>query len=117
MTREQQIEKYMKSLGISKEEAEQLWEDDQEDYIGEEGEQMTQKAKEIKRYEKADKPRAQAQRERKIDYEKQFLLNLVDRGLGETVLDKQRKNETEISFSYGGNAYTVKLIKHRPPKK
>ena len=30
MTKQEQIEKYMKSLGISKEEAEQLWEDDQE---------------------------------------------------------------------------------------
>ena len=41
MTKEQQIENYMKSLQISRAEAEQLYEDDKEDFIGEEGEEMT----------------------------------------------------------------------------
>lgn len=117
MTKEQQIEKFMKSLDLTREQAIELLEDDENDFIGEQGEEMTRKAKEIKRYEKAEKPRVKAQKERKIDYEKQFLLNLVDKGLGKSVTDKQRKTETEISFTYGGNAYTVKLIKHRPPKK
>ena len=45
MTKEQQIQNYMTKLNISYEEALQLWEDDQEDFIGEEGEKMTQKAK------------------------------------------------------------------------
>ena len=49
MDKEKQILSYMNSLKISREEAEQLWEDDQADYIGEEGEEMTKKAKEIKR--------------------------------------------------------------------
>ena len=35
--KEKEIRKYMEKLGISYEEAEQLWEDDQEDYIGEAG--------------------------------------------------------------------------------
>jgi hypothetical protein len=26
------------------------------------------------------------------------------------------KTETEIEFGYGGNHYTIKLTKHRPPK-
>ena len=47
--KEKQILKFMESLKISREEAEQLWEDDQEDYIGEEAEEMTRKAKEIKK--------------------------------------------------------------------
>ena len=51
MTKEQQIKSYMDKLKISREEAEQLWKDDQEDYIGEEAEEMTRKAKEVKRYE------------------------------------------------------------------
>ena len=62
MDKEKQILSYMKSLKISREEAEQLWEDDQADYIGEEGEEMTKKAKEIKRYEKSNETRAQAER-------------------------------------------------------
>ena len=60
MDKEKQILSYMKSLKISREEAEQLWEDDQADYIGEEGEEMTKKAKEIKRYKRAQAKRAQS---------------------------------------------------------
>lgn len=116
MTREQQIETFMKNLDLTREQAIELLADDENDFIGEQGEQMTEKAKSIKRYEKADKPRAKVQRERQIDYEKQFLLSLCLKGLGVTVQNPQTKNETEISFGYGGNSYTLKLIKHRPPK-
>lgn len=78
---------------------------------------MELKAKGLKRYEQSDKPRAKTQKERKIDYEKQFLLNLVEKGLGTTVNQVQRKTETELSFEYGGNNYTLKLTKHRKEKK
>ena len=78
---------------------------------------MELKAKGLKRYEQSDKPRAKTQKERKIDYEKQFLLNLVEKGLGTTVNQVQRKTETELSFEYGGNRYTLKLSKHRKEKK
>ena len=40
--KEKQILQYMSSLEISREEAEQLYEDDLEDYIGEDGEEMTE---------------------------------------------------------------------------
>ena len=60
MDKEKQILSYMKSLKISREEAEQLWEDDQADYIGEEGEEMTKKAKEIRKEQR--NKRAQAER-------------------------------------------------------
>lgn len=78
---------------------------------------MELKAKGLKRYEQSDKPRAKTQKERKIDYEKQFLLNLVEKGLGTTVNQVQRKTETELSFEYGSNSYTLKLTKHRKEKK
>ena len=45
MSKEETIKKYMTSLKISRAEAEQLFEDDAEDFIGEEGEEMTAKAK------------------------------------------------------------------------
>ena len=70
MDKEKQILSYMKSLKISREEAEQLWEDDQADYIGEEGEEMTKKAKEIKRYEKSNETKERKPKERKVDTEK-----------------------------------------------
>lgn len=116
MTKEQQIENYMKSLKISREEAEQLWEDDQEDFIGEEGEEMTRKAKEVKRYEKGDKPRAKAKKERKIDENKKYLLDIVHKALEPFVKITEIKTETEIKFVHNDEEYTIKLTKHRPKK-
>lgn len=116
MTKEQQIENYMKSLKISREEAEQLWEDDQEDFIGEEGEEMTRKAKEVKRYEKGDKPRAKAKKERKIDENKKYLLDIVHKALEPFVKVTEIKTETEIKFVRNDEEYTIKLTKHRPKK-
>lgn len=114
--KEKEIKKYMDKLGISYEEAEQLWEDDQEDYIGEEGEQMTEKAKALKRYEKADTKRKKSTRERKVDTVKKHLLDLVAEGLKGSVECIEYQNEVSISFKYGEDNYSLKLTRHRPPK-
>lgn len=116
MTKEQQILHYMKSLQISREEAEQLWEDDKEDFIGEEGEQMTQKAKEVRRYEQADKPKEKKTKERKVDETKGYLLGILHKTLEPFVKITNVKTETEISFVYNDESYTLKLTKHRPKK-
>lgn len=116
MTKEQQILNYMKSLQISREEAEQLWEDDKEDFIGEEGEQMTQKAKEVRRYEQADKPKEKKTKERKVDETKGYLLGILHKALEPFVKITNIKTETEISFVYNDESYTLKLTKHRPKK-
>lgn len=116
MTKEQEIQKNMKVLGISREEAEQLWEDDQNDFIGEEGEEMTRKAKEVKRYEKGDKPRAKAKKERKVDENKKLILDKMHKALETFVKITNVKTETEISFVYNDEEYTLKLTKHRPKK-
>ena len=57
-------------------------------------------------------------RERKVDDEKLSILTEVRN----TVAEMGGKNitlktETELSFTYGVNEYTLKLTKHRPPKK
>ena len=118
MTKEQQIKSYMEKLGISYEDAEQLWKDDQEDYIGEEGEQMTAKAKEIKRYEKGNiSNRKKSTRERKVDTVKKYLLELCENGLNGFVENVEYQNEVSISFDYEGEHYSLKLTRHRPPKK
>lgn len=115
--KEKQILLYMKQLDISREEAEQLWEDDQEDYIGEEGEEMTKKAKEIKRYEKAEKPsKPRAKKERKIDENKKLILDKLHKTLEAFVKITNVKTETEINFVYNDEKYTLKLTKHRPKK-
>lgn len=123
MTREQQIEQYMKSLQISREEAEQLYEDDQEDYIGEEGEQMTEKAKEIRRYEQSAEKKERKPREKKIDAEKVAIVDFVwGCMLNNThIMEFDNVNvinaQKEITFRVGENEYSLTLTKHRPPKK
>ena len=118
MTKAEEIKMYMEKLDISKEEATQLWEDDHSDEVLPEVAEMEKKAKQIKRYEKSDSKRKASTKERKIDTEKKSFLEgfrIFVEGKGGTVTAK--KNEAEFSFTYGGNAYTVKLIKHRPTKK
>lgn len=74
--------------------------------------------KEIKRYEKAEQPKKPRKpKERKVDEEKGKLLTdirILLEGLGADI--ESVKTETEIKFGYGGNSYTLKLTKHRPPK-
>ena len=115
--KEMEIQNYMTKLGISYEEATQLWEDDQEDYIGEEGEAMTAKAKEIKRYEQKPTERKKVVRERKVDETKKHLLLMMKvllEGKGADVVGI--KTETEINFVYNDENYTLKLTKHRNKK-
>lgn len=118
MTKAEEIKNYMKNLSISKEEAEQLWEDDHNDVVTPEMAEMEKKAKQIKRYEKSDNKRKASTKERKVDEEKKAFLNgfrIFAEGKGGKVT--AIKNEAEFSFTYGENSYTVKLVKHRPEKK
>ena len=119
MSKEQQILNYMSALKISREEAEQLYADDQADYIGEEGEKMTAKAKEIRRYEKSDSEKTSRKpKERKVDKEKALILDLVRAALKEYgVKDAETYNEQKIHFTLGGDSYSITLTKHRPLKK
>lgn len=113
-----EIEKNMKVLEISKEEAIEMWLDDNDYTENEVVEELTAKAKAVKRYEKADKPRKATTKERKVDEEKKRFLDLCRipiEGAGGIVTNV--KNEAEFSFTFGNNCYTVKLVKHRPPKK
>jgi len=116
--KENKVQQYMKALDITREEAVQLIEDDENDIIGEEGEELQEKAKEVRRYEKSDKPRKKAVKERKIDEEKKHLIEILTEAITHSAPTENIsiKNEAEISFSYGENSYTIKLVKHRPPK-
>ena len=112
-----EIETYMKKLGISREEAEQLWKDDHEDYVSPEMAEMERKAKAIKRYEKSSTPRKKTSRERKADKEKgRFLMDckVLLEGLGCVVT--KVNNEADFSFDYGTSHFTLKIIRHRDPK-
>ena len=113
------IKKLMSSLDIPKDEAIEVWLDDHDYTDNEEAEAMTKKAKEVgRRYEKSDKERKKTVRERKVDAEKGGLLTAIKTAVeafGGAV--SSVKNEAEFSFIFNGNSYTVKLVKHRPPKK
>ena len=117
MTKEEQIKNYMEKLKISREEAEQLFEDDAEDFIGDEGEEMTEKAKNLRRYEKADKSKKDRKpKERKVDQKKAYILGELHKALEPLVEITNIKTETEISFMHNGENYTLKLTKHRKGK-
>lgn len=112
--------KYMEKLQISFEEAMQLVEDDADDFIGDEGEEMTEKAKEVTAGEKSQSDDAKKKRkpkERKVDEEKGYILKTISEVVAEMGAESlSLKTETELSFIFNGNSYTLKLTKHRPPK-
>lgn len=79
--------------------------------------EMEIKAGGIKRYEKSATPRKAAAKERKVDETKKLLLmncKTLCEGLGAKILNV--KTETEITFLFNGEEYSLKLIKHRPKK-
>jgi hypothetical protein len=97
-------------------------EEDGEPVTREEAEEMAKMelgAKEnCKQYVQSEKPKKKAERVRKVDDEKGRLLADVKtlfEGLGAEV--PSMKTETEVVFLFNGNHYTIKLTKHRPPKK
>lgn len=63
------------------------------------------------------KKRTAVKRERKVDEVKKQIINgfrIYLEGSGATV--EPLTTEAEMHFTYQGENYTVKLIKHRPPK-
>ena len=96
-------------------------EQDGEPVTKEEAEEMAEieiKAKSINRYEQSMKPRKKAIRERKVDEQKLEIINTLNAAVAEFADGTTSvKNEAEVSFTCKGVDYTVKLIKHRPPKK
>lgn len=117
--KEKEILNYMETLDLTREEAEQLWEDDNSDEMTPEQAELTTKAKELGRHMgESMKERKPREKVRKVDEEKKMILAEFAESLnGINAEITEVKTETEITFKYGGNVYTVKLTKHRPPKK
>lgn len=105
MDKEKLIRSIMKDLDCTREEAEEVAE-------------MEIKAKGIKRYEKAEEQKPRKPKERKVDEIKKDLIDLFEATLKLAEIEiLSVKNESEISFKYKDQNFSVKLIKHRPPKK
>jgi len=120
MTKEQEIKKHMELLKISREEAEQLYNDDHSDEVLPEVAEMETKAKQLKRrYEGDTKARKPAQRTLKPDEEKIRLVQILNACLqacGEVEKVNIANQQKEITFSVGENEYSVTLTRHRKKK-
>ena len=117
-TREKEILNFMKTLDLTREEAEQLWEDDNSDTMTEEHAILDKKAKENnpRHFGETTKERKKTTRERKVDTVKKYLLDLIVEGLKGSVECIEYQNEVSISFKYGEDNYSLKLTRHRQPK-
>lgn len=116
-----EIEKSIKILQISKDEAVQLWLEDNDFCENEEVNQLTQKAKENKAVQhgagNALKKRNPTKKERKPDIEKEEIIEkltnfLISIGIKADIMNKSKI----IQFQIGENRYKLDLIKQRPPK-
>ena len=101
---EKLIQEIMKDLECSREEAEEVA-------------KMEMKAKGLKRYEQAEKPRKKAERERKVDEVKKEIIDelvaCISKNVGKVT---KVKTETEIDFVYADEKFTLKLTRHRKKK-
>lgn len=119
---EQKIAKYMKNLGLTRDEAISLiCEDEGIDKMSMKevtSDLTAEQKKAVKNATKSSsKPHEKVKRERKVDETKKRLINdyrILLEGLGAKV--EPLTTEAEMHFTFEGNNYTVKLIKHRPPK-
>lgn len=116
-----EIQNSMKLLGISKEEAIQMWLEDNDYLENEIVVELTKKAKENKAVDhgaKADKERKPVKRERKPDLEKENLIQMFADCLKNAGYSAEITNKSKlIEFTVGENHYKLDLVKQRPPKK
>lgn len=115
-----EIRKNMKEFNISEDDAARMFFEDWE-YIQPGSKTKIEKVKDIqqkKTYAKSEKPRNTKPKERKVDAEKGDILKLIISAFANNgIAIESQKTETELSFAVGENSYTLKLTKHRPPKK
>ena len=118
--KEKTIQLYMNKLDLSREEAEQMWLDEQEDNLPELTAEQKAVEKEMLRADrkKEETPR---KRERKPDADKRLLIAALVDCLLEAEPDEMEdvtitNPEREIEFRYCGNRYRLTLSKPRKEK-
>ena len=114
-----EIDKNSRLLGITREEAIQMYLEDEGYVENEYVEELTKKAKEAKisHDAKSEKPRKQVKRERKPDEEKENLIEILANALVAEGFEAKVTNKSKIiEFNVGDNHYKLDLIKQRPPK-
>lgn len=116
---DKEVDKLVDTLEISIADACELWLADNGKIVNEEQEKANKLAETApRRYEQGTAPRKKVKKERKVDYNKADLLQIIKNALfdDENVVITGQKTETELYFSYFDEKYTVKLTKHRPKK-
>ena len=123
---EQEIQKTMKALDISRDEAVAMLKEDEEIdrmAMGEVDNDLTAEQKKVKKAmtktgeKKKTVYKFDKKKERKVDETKKHFLDCIRvliEGMGAVV--EPLKTEAEMHFTFGEDSYTIKLIKHRPPK-
>lgn len=111
-----EVRKNQRELDLSEEDAVRMFFEDWE-YIPAGSKVKIERVKDIqtkKEYAKSDKPRKTSTKERKIDETKKRFLNgfrVYLEGCGCEIVNL--KTETELTFNFENEQYTVKLTKHR----
>ena len=111
-----EIRKNQRELDLSEEDAVRMFFEDWE-YIPAGSKVKIERVKDIqtkKEYAKSDKPRKTSTKERKVDETKKRFLNgfrVYLEGCGCEIVNL--KTETELTFNFENEQYTVKLTKHR----
>ena len=119
---EELIQKHMRTLHCTREEAIDVIKcDDEIDGGNTELFALTADQKKmVRNLTKADRDptvKREVKRDRKIDDDKLAIFTILKESLeGAEIENLTCKNEAEISFAYNGNEYTVKLTKHRAKK-
>lgn len=115
-----EITNNMELLDISREEAIQMWLEDNDLQTNEVVEELTQKAKEnkVNRRAKSDAPRKKKKApERKPDTEKEDLIEKLANFLTNEGFDAEITNKSKIiEFDFGGNHFKLDLIRQRGKK-
>lgn len=111
-----EVRKNQRELDLSEEDAVRMFFEDWE-YIPAGSKVKIERVKDIqtkKEYAKSDKPRKASTKERKVDETKKRFLNgfrIYLEGCGCEIVNL--KTETELTFNFENEQYTVKLTKHR----
>lgn len=118
--KEKTIQLYMNKLDLSREEAEQMWLDEQDDNLPELTEEQKAVVKEMTQADRK-KETAPRKRERKPDADKRLLIAALVDCLLEATPDEMAdvtiiNPEREIEFRYCDNLYRLTLSKPRAKK-
>lgn len=119
---EKQIEKMMKSLDLTRDEAIALiQEDEQVDKMStkEVNSDLTAEQKKVIKdaTKTTSKPHKKVKRERKVDETKKVLLECIEHALADEFdITASMENEVALHFVFKNEKYDLKLIKHREPK-